>query len=234
MNASGARIELTPEEIAERRALRRRLDREFGQPRAEVVPIDRAKKPLGLGIVLDDDERAAARDEDDPTYGWRGWHFGKDKDQAFLESAVSFAWLFHFLDLTAGALLGVHNDGVREINDLWGDVQREIKKSEAAQRAEQRVEVAELKATIAELKAEVTSLRAVTHCVERRERRARGERHSGAARTGRTRRAARRSRRRGGDDCELGTDAREVRAHAGSRGRNERRRRASAAILPAI
>jgi hypothetical protein len=131
------------------------------KPRAEVVPIDRAKKPLGLGIVLDDNERSAARDEDDPTYGWRGWHFGKDKDQAFLESAVSFAWLFHFLDLAGGALLGVHNDGVRELNGLWDDVGREIKKSEAALRAEQRVEVVELKATIAELKAEVTSLRAV-------------------------------------------------------------------------
>jgi hypothetical protein len=128
---------------------------------ADVVPIDRAKKPLGLGIILDDNERAAERDDDDPTGGWRGWHFGKDKDRAFLESAVSFAWLFHFLDLAGGALLGVHNDGVREVNDLWDDVQREIKKSEAAQRAEQRVEVAELKATIAELKAEVTSLRAV-------------------------------------------------------------------------
>jgi hypothetical protein len=131
------------------------------KPHAEVVPIDRAKKPLGLGIVLDDGERAAARDEDDPTYGWRGWQFGKDKDQAFLESAVSFAWLFHFLDLAGGALLGVHNDGVREINDLWGDVQREIKKSEAAQRAEQRLEVAELKTVIAELKAEVSALRSI-------------------------------------------------------------------------
>jgi hypothetical protein len=65
------------------------------------------------------------------------------------------------LDLAGGALLGVHNDGVREINDLWDDVQREIKKSEAAQRAEQRVEVAELKVLISELKAEVSALRSI-------------------------------------------------------------------------
>jgi hypothetical protein len=159
--STNAAIELTPEEREERAALRRRFDRQFGQSRAEIVPIDRAKKPLGLGIVLDDDERAAARDEDDPTNGWKGFHFRDKHDAAFLESAVSFAWLFHFLDIVGGALLGVHNDGVREVNDLWDDVQRKIKESSAAQRAEQRLEVAELKTVIAELKAEVSALRSV-------------------------------------------------------------------------
>lgn len=129
------------------------------KPRAEVVGQPR-RQPLGLRPV-DDDERAAARDEDDPTNGWRGWRFDKDKDQAFLESAVNFSWLFHFLDLAGGALLGVHNDGVREVNSLWDDVHREIKKSEAAQRAEQRLEVAELKVLISELKAEVSALRSI-------------------------------------------------------------------------
>ena len=175
MSANAARIELTPEEREERAALRRRLDRQFGQPRAEVVPIDRAKKPLGLGIVLDDDERAAARNEEDPTNGWKGFHFHDKHDAAFLESAVSFAWLFHFLDIVGGALLGVHNDGVKEVNDLWDDVQRVIKKSEAAQRVERRLEVAELKVLVSELKAEVMSLRSIQETLRISSRGERGE-----------------------------------------------------------
>jgi hypothetical protein len=125
---------------------------------ADVVSIDHAKKPLGLGIILDDNERAAERDDDDPTGGWQGFSFGKDKDKAFLESAVTFSWLFYFLDILGGVTLSLHNDIVKEINTaLWDDIKRKFREADA----ERRVEIAELKATIAEMRAEVSALRSV-------------------------------------------------------------------------
>jgi hypothetical protein len=135
----------------------------LGRPKtdATIVSLERGgrKQPLGLRPAEGPDDNDNHREDyaDDPTMGWPGFHFGKDKDQAFLESAVRFDWLFHFLDIVGGALLGVHNDGVREINSLWDDVKRKFREAEAAQ----RTELADLRATVAELRGELREMKAI-------------------------------------------------------------------------
>jgi hypothetical protein len=157
MSANAARIELTPEEIAERKALFRRLDREFGKG-ATVIPLDhpsQTRRPLGLRPAADP---ANTEDDDDPAKDWQGFHFSEGKDETFLAGAVSFAWLFYYLNIIGGVLLSLHNDIVKEINtSLWNDIKRKFREVEA----ERRVEVSELKVVIAELRAEVSALRSV-------------------------------------------------------------------------
>jgi hypothetical protein len=146
---------LGPAEIAERKAFLRRLRNLPPRPSADVIPIGSQRKPLGLGIVADDNDDDAA--EDDPTKDWQGFHFGKDKDQAFLANAVSAGFLFSYLDVVGGALIEVHNEGVREFNDLQDRLGRKFKDIESAR----RTEAAELRATIAELRSELSQMRSI-------------------------------------------------------------------------
>jgi hypothetical protein len=157
MSANAARIELTPEEIAERKALFRRLDREFGKG-ATVIPLDhpsQTRKPLGLAPV------DGGEDDDDAPANEFSWSFRNGPHGARPEDALRSDWLFHYLDTIGAVMIALNNDVVKEINQLWEDVKRKIKESEAAQRAEQRLEVAELKTVIAELRAEVSALRSI-------------------------------------------------------------------------
>jgi hypothetical protein len=152
MSANAARIELTPAEIEERKALFRRLNREFGKG-ATVIPLDhpsQTRKPLGLAPV-------EGGEDDDPAGGFKGFHFRHDAHGARPEDALRSDWLFHYLDTIGAVMIALNNDTVREINDLWPDVVRKINESESAQ----RVETAELKTVIAELKAEVSALRSI-------------------------------------------------------------------------
>jgi hypothetical protein len=167
MTANAAR-DFTAAEIAERKAFLRQLRNLPPRPSADVIPIGSQRKPLGLGIVTDDNDDDA---EDDPTQGWQGFHFGEGKTKEFLEGAIRTDWLFHYLDIVGGALLEVHNDGVREFNGLQDDLKRKFNAIEAAR----RVEVAELKTVVAELRAEIHAMRSIQEASRIASRGERGE-----------------------------------------------------------
>jgi hypothetical protein len=201
------------------------------KPRAEVVDLNTGqprRQPLGL---RPDDP--ANNEDDDPAKRFKGFHFRHDAHGARPEDALRSDWVFHYFDVIGAVMIALNNDTVREINDLWPDVVRKIKESESAQ----RLEVAELKTVIAELKGEVSpaiSSGKPTHPEPRRDGASGTSRCCRRTRADRTRRTSRPSRRRGGDDRRLGADARAVRAYAGSRRRNARRKRSLASVLRAV
>jgi hypothetical protein len=144
------------------------------KPRAEVVDLNTGqprRQPLGLRPVDD----PANSEDDDPAGGFKGFHFRHDAHGARPEDALRSDWTFHYLDILGAVMISLNNDVVKEINQLWEDAKRKIGESEAAQRAEQRVEVAELKTVIAELKAEVSALRSVQETLRISSRGERGE-----------------------------------------------------------
>jgi hypothetical protein len=125
---------------------------------ATVIPLEhevRKRRPLGLAPAPDsgpDDDDASPRDP--PPFHF---HFADDKDEAFLANAVSAGFLFSYLDVVGGALIEVHNEGVREFNDLQDRLERKFKDIESAR----RTEAAELRATIAELRSELSQMRSI-------------------------------------------------------------------------
>jgi hypothetical protein len=130
------------------------------KPRAEVVDLNTGqprRQPLGLRPVDD----PANSEDDDPANGFKGFHFRNDAHGARPEDALRSDWTFRYFDILGAVMISLNNDVVKEVNQLWEDVKRKIKETEATQRAEQRLEVAELKTIIAELRAEVSSLRAI-------------------------------------------------------------------------
>jgi hypothetical protein len=126
---------------------------------AEIIdhPSVRKRLPLGLAPAGPDEER----DEHDPAGGFKGFHFRDDAHGARPEDALRSDWTFHYLDVLGAVMISLNNDVVKEVNDLWEDVKRKIKESEAAQRAEQRLEVAELKTVIAELRGELREMKSI-------------------------------------------------------------------------
>jgi hypothetical protein len=85
---------------------------------------------------------------DDRTTGFQGFQFAKDKDQAFLESAVRFDWLFYYLNIVGGALLEAQRG-----RKAWEKFAKQ-----ASDIARIELENARLKATVAELTAKVDTL----------------------------------------------------------------------------
>jgi hypothetical protein len=157
----------------ERVAMQRWLGSNVTKPSAQVLDHPAKRKPLGLRPAdgPDDDRKR----DDDPTNGWQGFRFGKDKDQKFLESAVRFDWLFHFLDTVGAVAITLNNDVVRDINEMQDGLERKFKDIEAAHEAARRTEAADLRATIAELRSEISQMRSIQEAARVASRGERGE-----------------------------------------------------------
>jgi len=127
------------------------------RPSAEVIRLDNPAKRQPLGLAPADDDK----ENDGPTNGFQGFHFRDGEHKARPEDALRSDWTFHYFDIIGGVMIELHNDGVREFNDLQDHLKRKFDVIEAARRAE----TAELKATIAELRGELREMKAIQESV---------------------------------------------------------------------
>jgi hypothetical protein len=152
MSASAAK-DFTDAEIAERKAFLRRLRNLPPSPSADVVPIGRTKKPLGLQI-LDGPEDASERGAPD-TFGAREAHGIVESSISRLSAEAldrpltvreSFDALEAALEATLDGDAAVHESAKKRDAEIRSDVARI------------ELENAKLRATVAELTAKVDTL----------------------------------------------------------------------------
>jgi hypothetical protein len=151
---SAIAADLSPAERAERKAFLRRLRDLPPGPTADVVPIGRAKKPLGLGIVLDDNEQAPERGAPET--------FGSREARRIIESSISLLSP-EALDrpLSVRESFDVLEAALEATLDGDAAVHESAKKRDAQARSDvARIELenAKLRVTVAELTAKVDTL----------------------------------------------------------------------------
>ena len=154
---SAIAADLSPAERAERKAFLRRLRDLPPRPSADVVPIGRARKPLGLAPVLDGREER----DGDPIHTQ-----GERQASELVASSIShlsdealaapITWRAAFEDILSVALAGVF-DGDETLYGLIKKLRVEIAEMKGAHREE----IAELRLALTEARCEVREMRAV-------------------------------------------------------------------------